>query len=324
MSSPGQGPSSSRAARSAGAWLPLAAGLALVVGAAALPAPAHAGVVSLAPLYAGSYATGTGADASFVRINGDWQGSSVLWSESQQAFGNGAPGGSYVAIGTQSWGTGLWGRADWAQVQAAAAGLGGAGAPTVLQQVNGMGSTINYGNSRYNECYSGTWGAAELAPMLTPFGPLGNCSDPARGDALHENWTSHFHGYIRIAEAGLYNFSVLYDDGFFFNLVGAGSQTLGIEQDFLNPRNRLGFDEDLLLTEGLYAFELGSWNRLAAGVVDLRWARGGGESPEWTLVPTENLLPASAVPEPATLPLLAAALAATVGLVRRRASARRA
>lgn len=285
---------------------------------------ADAGIVTLAPQYAGSFATGSGADASFVRINGDWQGSTVLWSESQRTFGNGAPGGSFATIGSQSWGTGLWGRADWAQVQAAAAGQGGAGAPSVLQQFNGLGSTINYGNSRYNECYSGTWGAADLVPMFQPSGPLGDCGDAARGDAMHENWTSHFYGYIRIAEAGLYNFSVLFDDGFFFNLVGAGGQTLGIEQDFLNPRNRLGFDEDLLLSEGLYGFELGSWNRLAAGVVDLRWARGGGDTPDWTLVPTENLLPASAVPEPATLPLLAMALAAMVGRVRRRATARRA
>lgn len=326
MSFKGQGPALFRVARSVGTGLSWTAALAIAVGGIGLlaPAQAQAGVIPLAPLHAGSFATGSGADASFVRINGDWQGSTVLWSESQRAFGNGAPDGSYVAIGTQAWGTGLWGRADWAQVQAAAAGQGGVGAPAVLQQVSGVGSTINYGNSRYNECYSGTWGTAGLVPMFTPSGPLGDCSDPARGDAMHENWTSHFYGYIRIAEAGLYNFSVLYDDGFFFNLVGAGSQTLGIEQDFLNPRNRLGFDEDLLLSEGLYAFELGAWNRLAAGVVDLRWARGGSDTPDWTLVPTENLLPSSAVPEPATAPLLALALAGVVGLVRRRASAGRA
>ena len=65
------------------------------------PATVQAAAVTLAPQHAGSFATGTGADASFVRINSDWQGSAVLWDEDQRKYGSGTP------IGSFSWGTGI-------------------------------------------------------------------------------------------------------------------------------------------------------------------------------------------------------------------------
>ena len=225
---------------------------------------ASAAPIPLAPQYAGSYPTGTGSDAQFVQIAPDWHGSTVLWNEATQSFGN-----------------------RWA----------------------GQAASINYGNNCYNSTHSGQWGMATLLPFDN-----GACGSTAG------NWTAHFSGFIRVADAGLYNFSVLYDDGFFFRLIGDGGQTLGIEQDFLNARDREGFAEDLQLSVGLYGFELGSWNRLQAGVVDLRWSRG---DENWTLVPTENLLPGSAVDEPA-LPWLIAAASAAALLARRRRSARRA
>lgn len=310
----GHGPGWSRRL---GRWIWVVAALAGLGAGAAGAAP-----VVLEPQFAGTFATGTGADASFVRVDGQWRGSTVLWSEDLRQFGNGPPVGSFATIGSHAWGTGIWGRADWEQLQIKAQTPGDV---DVVQRLSGQTAAINYSNSRYNECYRGTWGAASLVPMFTPSGPLGGCGapidagppDPERGDPAHENWTAHFHGFIRIADPGVYNFSVLFDDGFFFNLIGAGGQVLGIEQDFLNPRNRVGFGQDLQLSEGLYGFELGSWNRLAAGVVDLRWARGGGDQPDWTLVPVENLMPANAVPEPVTVWLLAAAAAGAVRLRRR-------
>jgi hypothetical protein len=213
----------------------------------------------------------------------------------------------------------LWGRADFDRVQAAAQGQGDPGSPKIEQQHRGVVSTINYGNSRYNECHAGTWGQAELLPFFAPVAPMGTCNDPELGDAEQQNWTAFFSGFIRITDPGLYNFSVLFDDGYFFKLIGAGGLTLEIEEDFLNPRDREGFADDLQLSTGLYAFELGAWNRLGAGVVDLRWSRGGDE-PEWNLVPIENLLPGSSVAEPAVPLLLALAGLASwlaTGLTRR-------
>ncbi|MBZ8141091.1 PEP-CTERM sorting domain-containing protein [Rubrivivax gelatinosus] len=264
--------------------------LAAAACAAGLIASAHASQINLSPLHAGSFASGSGADATFVQIDGSWQGSRVLWNEATRSYGSGNTIGSYA------WGTGIWGQADWQAVQNAAAGLGGAGAPGILTSWSGLSSAINYGNGCYNGAYSSQWGQATAVPLADN----GVCGNDANG-----NWTSHFEGYIRITEEGLYNFSVLYDDGFFFRLLGA-EETLEIGKDYLNARDRLGFAEDLFLTPGLYGFELGSWNRLQAGVVDLRYSYKGSD---WTLVDPQNLLPTSAVPEPSTLALLLPALA---------------
>lgn len=274
---------------------------------------AFAGPLQLAPQHAGHFATGSGADARFVQIDSGWHGSQVLWNESTRSFGSGDP------IGGFSWGTGLWGRADWQQVQAAAAGGAGPGSPPVIARHQGQAATVNFGNSRYNECYSSTWGLAPLLPFFTAAADRGDCADAEAGDPGQQNWTAHFAGFIRIVDAGEYNFSVLYDDGFFLRLIGEGGQALEIGQDYLNPRDREGFANDLQLSPGLYGFELGAWNRLGAGVVDLRWSRGDDN---WTLVPTENLLPTGAVPEPPLLLLLAAAGAAALRVRQRRGRSR--
>jgi len=246
----------------------------------------------LAPQYAGTFAAGSGADAEFHRIQNDWMGSAVLWDESRRAFGSGAP------IGSFSWGTGLWGQVDWRAVQQAAAGESSAASGAIVQSFEGVLGTINHGNSRYNECYSASWGAAALVPFFAPTAPLGNCDNAEASDPAQQNWTARYTGFIRITDPGEYNFSVLHDDGFFFRLIGAGGNELGIGRDFLNPRDRLGFDQNLVLDAGLYGFELGAWNRLGAGVVDLRWTSGCADGCDWTLVPAENLWSTSQVPEP--------------------------
>lgn len=261
-----------------------------LLAATCLAGAAQAAPVVLNPLYTGAVATSDGAQADFRRIDNAWHGSQVLWNEQTKTYGNGQP------IGSFGWGTGLWGRADWQQVMT--------GQVTPVASWSGSVETINFANARYNECYSGTWGAATLVPGFANVSSGVACSDAEAGSPDQQNWVSHFTGLIRITDPGLYNFSVLYDDGFFFRLVGAGSQALEIDQDFLNPRNREGFADNLQLAEGLYGFELGSWNRLGAGVVDLRWSRGDAN---WTLVPTSNLArltdqpllpPTLEVPEP--------------------------
>jgi hypothetical protein len=293
---------------------PLAFALLATVGAGAAAAP-----VTLAPQHAGQYASGNGANANFVQIDGHWRGSSVRWNETDQAHGSGQ------AVGKYPWGTGLWGRADWETVQQAAQlttgeigkqigaqngkqNAGQAVADTdeaqplrILERWAGTVQTINHANASYNSTYSKEWGAAELVPFF---------ADKKPGE--QENWTAHFTGFIRIVEAGLYDFSVLNDDGFFLGIVGAEGRRIETGRDFLNPRDRNGFDDELELDVGLYGFELGQWNRLETGVVDLRWRRSGSD--EWALVPTAHLLtgvlPAQPVPEPGSAWLAGVALAA--------------
>lgn len=253
---------------------------------------AAADPIALLPYIPGTFSEGRGADARFVQLDGSWRGSTVLWDESNKAYGSGAP------IGTFSWGTGLWGLADWRAALAAANGASGSGYPPIVGQWAGIAPVINYGNAMYNGLHSGLWGPATLVPLFTEGTP----------DHAQENWIAHFSGYIRVTESGAYSFGVLNDDGFFFRLIGAGGVEHAILRDYLNPRDRNGFGNEFLLDVGLYGFELGTWNRLEAGVVDLRWSLDGGAT--WTLVPTSSLLSASAVPSPSPLLLAVAALAA--------------
>lgn len=285
-------------ARSAAAALAIAA-----IGSAA--ASAHAAIV-LDPLMAGQYAAGTGANAVFHRIDGSWQGSTVYWNEGTQSYSNN-PGPGYVQIGTQGWGTGIWGLADWAAVNAPGSSL-------PVQSWSGAVSTIDHGDARYrslveNGQYTG-WGLTGALPAgLFP-----------SGDAEQDNWTARYTGYLRITDAGLYNFGVLYDDGFFLRIWGEGDTLLEISSDFLSPRDRLGFDEDLALGTGLYRFELGAYDRLEAGVVNLAWKQGDGD---WQTVPTYALVIdpiAAAVPLPGTVGLL---LAGFTGFAAARRKARK-
>lgn len=285
----------------AGLWRHAQRIVAAAAAAFALAQPAGAAYL-LAPEYAGTFDAGTGANAAFYRIDNNWHGSAVLWDEANQRFGSGAP------VGTFSWGTGLWGQVDWQAVQAAAAGQASAASGAIVQSFEGLLPVINHADSRYLECYTTTWGAAALVPFFTPAADLGNCDNAEAGAAEQQNWTAHYSGFIRITDPGNYNFSVLNDDGFFFRLIGAGGADVGIGRDLLNPRARIGFAENLALDAGLYGFELGAWDRLGAGVVDLRWASNCTTGCAWTLVPTENLV-ASRVPEPPALLLVLSALA---------------
>lgn len=266
----------------------LIATLAFVGGAA------HADVV-LAPELAGAYAAGKGVDGEFLKVSDAWHDSSVLWNEDTQSFGSG------IAIGTFSWGSGLWGLADLHTAY---------DSPTpgmIESSWTGRASPISYGDAEYNALYGPTWGEVAMAPLFAPNGP----------SAGQNNWTSRFAGYIRITEAGTYNFSVLHDDGFFFTLGGA-SDTLSLANDFLNPRERLGFDTNLQLGVGLYSFELGAFDRIEAGVVELSWSRGGSA---WSVVPIENLIrpdEVMPVPEPSTWALMFGGLLAIGSVASRR------
>lgn len=291
----------------------LALAAALALGAAAgLSGTAIAAPVPFSPLIAGQFDAGGGADATFYKIDNAWKGSTVLWDEDKKQYGSGQP------IGTFAWGTGLWGRADFNTIQAA----GAAGQAPVTQSWSGVSGAINYGNLRYNTCHSSLWGNATPVPFpQTEVGSDPDCGNAEGADPSQDNWTASFAGYIRIVDAGAYNFSVLNDDGFFFSLIGAGGATQSIGRDFLNPRERNGFGTFFDLEPGLYGFELGAWNRRGAGVVDLRWLQGETDD-TWELVPVTELLTRNAVPEPSTALLLLAAAGLFVAGRRRTSAAR--
>ena len=250
------------------------AGLFAALAQSAIAAP-------LQPTFAGAWAPGTGAQAEFRAIAADWNDSSVWWNEDTRSHSS-TPAPGYAPIGSFEWGTGVWGLNDWQRVQS--------GEVPSIAQWSGNVARIDQANGMYREVYGASaWGPVSALP---------------EGFAAEENWTAHYTGYLRITEeADDYNFGVLYDDGFFLRICGAGEDCVEISSDFLSPRDRLGFDENLWLTEGLYSFELGAYNRLEAGVVQLVWWRGD-DAPE--VVPTEHLvIDPTRIPLPGSLALIA-------------------
>lgn len=251
------------------------------IGLTALTLMGEAQAVALAPEVAGSYLSGDGANSQWVQV---YASETDGW--------RGATNGAY------SWGTGIWGLADAAQVMALSMGD-----PYVLKTYSGVSSQINYSNQAYLDLYASTWGAQNLAPIFTN----------AAGEN-QENFAAHFSGYIAITSPGTYNFGVLYDDGFRFTLTGAGGAGLSISQNGLNPRDRLGFGEDLTLDSGLYAFDLLTYNRMEVGVVNLAWTQNGGA---WNTITQDHLYTSIPVPEPQAAAMMLAGLA-LIGMAVRR------
>lgn len=261
------------------------AGLALASGSV------QADPIQLDPSLSIDTAVTGGVHAVFRSVAADSQFSTIYWDDgsascadagtrTEACFSNTAPDdpdSDFVAIGSLGWGTGIWGLKDWAAVQAGDVGSS--------LDFSGTVATVNHGNEQFNENWADGWGMANALP----------------GSTSEENWIAHYSGYLVITEAGAYNFGVLYDDGFFFTIYGADGQSETISSDFiLGARDRLGFDTDLFLSEGLYRFELGAYNRLEAGVVQLGWKTPDQE--ELTLIPEDHL---RQIPLPGTFGLLA-------------------
>lgn len=233
-----------------------------------LTAPAHA--LPFTPQHDGLYQNGDGANSSWVQVSDDWRGN---------------------LYGHEYWGTGIWGLSDHAQVT----GLTDDN-PFVVQTLTARVDQINFADQRFIN----DWGASWSTPLLAPI------FNNAQGEN-QDNWASSFWGYISITTPGAYNFSVLFDDGFRFNLFGAGGNSRSILRDGLNSRERVGFSEDLHLSTGLYGFQLEAYERLEAGAVQLAWYTPGAN--DWALVPQLHLF-TRPIPEPAVLLLMLAGLAA--------------
>jgi hypothetical protein len=253
-------------------FAPLLSVLAATLG---LVLPGAAPASQLDPLIPGVFDNGDGANSHWVQVVDDWRG---------------------AIYGQEPWGTGIWGLADHALV------LGmDRGSKSVVQTWSGRVDTINFGDLEFLEAWGATWGVTELPPFFTV--------DPSE---YQDNYAVRFWGYLAVTAPGAYNLGVLYDDGFRLTLQGAGGATDGIEQDGLNPRDREGFADDLLLSPGLYAYTLDAYERIEAGVVNLSWLTPGSD--DWTPVPRSHLF-TTPVPAPPVLALLAPGL---VLLLRRR------
>lgn len=239
-----------------------------------LTGPSYA--LPLAPQYSGLYQDGNGANSHWVQVADEWRGS---------------------VYGNESWGTGIWGLDDHALVMGLAAGDS-----SVVQTLHTRVDQINFSDQRFIDEWSVAWSTPLLAPIFDD------------SSEAQDNWASTFWGYIAIPKVGSYNFGVLYDDGFRFSLFGAGEQTESILQDGLNPRDRLGFSQDLQLSPGLYGFQLDAYERLEAGAVQLAWFTP--DANDWTLVPKNHLF-TNAIPEPSA-PLLVLIGLAALGLSTRR------
>jgi hypothetical protein len=235
-----------------------------------LHAPTQA--IPLAPQYAGVYLDGDGANSRWAQVAPSWRGG---------------------IHGEESWGTGIWGLSDHALVMELPDD-----APKLVRTLETRVDQIDFGDQYFIDTWGATWGTPELVPLFN-----GN----AQGFKAQDNWAASFWGYVAVTAPGAYNFGVLHDDGFRFSLFGAGDSVQNILADGLNPRDRLGFSEDLLLSPGLYGFQLDAYERLEAGVVQLAWWTPGAS--DWAVVPKSSLF-TKAIPEPSVPVLMLAGLVA--------------
>lgn len=231
----------------------------------------------LTPLVAGTYLNGDGANSQWVQVAPGWRG---------------------ATYGNEPWGTGIWSLADARAVLALPSNASAAARTDIVQTYAGRVDEINFADVAFINYWGSTWGGQALVPFFS--------NDPTQ---YQDNYAARFTGYISILTPGLYNFGVLSDDGFEFSLFGSNA-TLTLDQNGLNPRDRYGFDQNLMLGAGLYGFDLLSYERLEAGVVNLAWIQPGGD---WTTVPQSHLF--TTIPEPATWLLMLAGLA-SAGLTR--------
>lgn len=275
-------------------------------------------------LAVGLCASGTAAASSFVTLtpfgtHGANPGINEHWVqvESNCTYSSCAPptwqGPDYNASGTTD--TELSGISSIGDAQAALAL--NPGDPGYVASVSGTyAGPINYGNAYWNTDKNGG-GAYGTSPLV----PLFNSSTPT-GSQI--NYAGELSGYVYLS-AGLYNFSVLTDDGMQFTLSGANGNSQTMSLNGLNSHASRDFSSNVnASSSGLYKYDLIGYNRLQDG--ELRLLMGPADQPWNSTTGYPKLVPASdfftsvaPVPLPAAGWLFGSGLIGLVGVARRRA-----
>lgn len=270
--------------------------LGVLLVSAGVSAPAQAAIV-LDPLAGvGGLASGV-LDVTWLWVDDEARFSTQLWLEP----GEDAP----REIGSFGWGTGIWATSDLALLK-------DPGHPAILGSASGK-TGVNFANQIYNDHVAsgayGGWGWDLQRPL----------AGAVTASGQQTNYAGFMSGYLYVPRAGLYDFGAFVDDGFTFMLYGLGGESAGFSRgtmagttsgrDFVQMSDRLG--DGLMLGKGFYALSIDYFNRLEAGVMDLRWLTPGNG--DWVSINNDNLF--HAVPEPGMLALLGIA---GIGLMRRR------
>lgn len=259
--------------------------------------PVQAAIV-LNPLAGMSGLVSGSIDVNWLWVDDEARFSTHMWHES----GESAP----REIGSFGWGTGIWATTDLSLLK-------DSGHPAILGSVSGQ-TGVNFANQIYNDHVAngdyGSWGWDAQRPL----------AGAVTASGQQTNYAAFMNGYLYVAEAGLYDFGAFVDDGFTFMLYGMGGESAGFSRntmagtsngrEFVQMSDLLG--DGLLLGQGFYALSIDYFNRLEAGVMDMRWLTPGAG--EWVGISNDNLF--HAVPEPGVLTLLGIA---GLALLRRRA-----
>lgn len=272
--------------------------LGVLLVSAGLSAPVQAAIV-LDPL-AGVSGLASGAlDVTWLWVDDNARFSTHLWHEP----GEDAP----REIGSFGWGTGIWATSDLEVLRDGSH-------PAILGSASGQ-TGVNFANQTYNDHVAngdyGGWGWDAQRPLAGAVVASGQ----------QTNYAAFMSGFLYVAEAGLYDFGAFVDDGFSFMLYGLGGASAGFSRntmagttngrDFVQMSELLG--DGLMLGQGFYALSIDYFNRLEAGVMDLRWLRPG--TGEWVGISNDVLF--NTVPEPGVLALLG--IAGLVCMRRRKA-----
>lgn len=129
-----------------------------------------------------------------------------------------------------------------------------------------------------------------------------------------DSFAVRFSGYLNIVDPGSYAFRTRHDDGFRLTIGGE------VVSSFGDTAPRTTLNPAVLLAAGFYTFEFIGWEQGVEWVHELSWQRPGAIDFTLPGSPGEEVFfTANPVPEPGTLGLIGAGIAALVARRRRAA-----